>query len=138
MQWKVRGIRGATTVSENTPEAIANAVTELLDEIELHNQFTPEEIICVFFTATADIDAVFPAAIARKRPGWDCVPLLDLQQMQVQGSLSRCIRILMQVNTLQPQSAIVHCYLRQAKELRPDLDLAALDDAIASISKKKQ
>lgn len=138
MEWKVRGIRGATTVSENTPKAIAEAVTELLDEIEAHNQFTPEEIICVFFTATADIDAIFPAAIARKRPGWDCVPLLDLQQMQVQGSLPYCIRILMQVNTPQPQSAIVHCYLRQAKELRPDLDLAALDNAIAHMSKTKQ
>ncbi len=138
MEWKVRGIRGATTVSENTPKAIAEAVTELLDEIEAHNQFTPEEIICVFFTATADIDAMFPAAVARKRPGWDCVPLLDLQQMQVKGSLPYCIRILMQVNTPQPQAAIVHCYLRQAKALRPDLNLAALDDAIGSATSRSE
>ena len=128
MEWKVRGIRGATTVAENTALAIAEAVMELLDEIEAHNQFSPDEIICVFFTATPDLDAMFPAAAARKRQGWDCVPLLDLQQMDVEGSLKRCIRILIQVNTLQPQSAIVHRYLRQAQILRPDLKPKSLVD----------
>ena len=121
VEWKVRGIRGATTVTKNTVEAITEAVTELLDEIEAHNQLEPHEIICVFFTATSDLNAMFPAAAARQRPGWDHIPLLDLQQMQVDGSLERCIRILIQVNSPQPQSAIVHRYLRQAQALRPDL-----------------
>ncbi|GAB4546258.1 MAG: chorismate mutase [Pleurocapsa sp.] len=122
VEWKVRGIRGATTVTSNSIEAIKEAVTELLDEIEAHNQLDPQEIICVFFTATSDLNATFPAAVARQRPGWDRVPLLDLQQMHVDGSLKRCIRILIQVNTLQPQSAMVHRYLRQAQALRPDLN----------------
>ncbi len=123
MEWKVRGIRGATTVAENSKIAIAEAVTELLDEIEAHNQFDCEEIISVFFSVTPDLDAVFPAAIARKRPGWNSVPLLDLQHMNVTGSLERCIRILIQVNSLAPQSAMNHCYLRDAKSLRPDLEM---------------
>ena len=123
MEWKVRGIRGATTVAENTVLAMAEAVNELLDEMEAHNQFQAEDIVCVFFTTTADLDAIFPAAVARKRPGWNCVPLLDLQQMHVQESLKRCIRILIQVNTSLPQSAMVHRYLRQAQALRPDLDV---------------
>lgn len=123
MEWKVRGIRGATTVSENTVGAMAIAVNELIDEIEAHNVFKPEDMVCVFFTVTADLDAMFPAAAARKRSGWDYVPLIDLQQMNVKGSLERCIRILIQVNTLLPQSAIVHRYLRQAQALRPDLDI---------------
>ena len=122
MEWKVRGIRGATTVMNNNVEEITTAVTELLDEIEAHNQIDSHEIICVFFTATRDLDAMFPAAAARKRPGWDSIPLLDLQQMHVDGSLERCIRILIQVNTLQPQSAIIHRYLRRAQALRPDLN----------------
>ena len=121
MEWKVRGIRGATTVAENTVPAITNATNELLDEIEAHNQFQPDDLVCVFFTATADIDAIFPAAVARSRPGWNFVPLIDLQQMHVQGSLERCIRILIQVNTVISQSAITHCYLRKAQNLRPDL-----------------
>ncbi len=124
MEWKVRGIRGATTVESNTREAIAEAVTELLDEIEAYNSFSSEDISYVFFTTTPDLDAVFPAAVARQRPGWDLVPLLDLQQMAVPGSLKRCIRILIQVNTTLPQSAIAHRYLRQAQYLRPDLSIA--------------
>ncbi len=49
MEWKVRGIRGATTVPENTVTALAEAVNELLDEIEVHNKFQAEDIVCVFF-----------------------------------------------------------------------------------------
>ncbi len=123
MEWKVRGIRGAITVEQNSIEAIKDAVTELLDEIENHNQFSSEDISCVFFTATSDLNSTFPAAIARHRPGWDKVPLLDLQQMYVPGSLEHCIRVLIQVNTLKPQSAMIHCYLRNATKLRPDLSL---------------
>ncbi len=123
MEWKVRGIRGATTVAENSKAAIEEGVTELLDEIEEHNQFKCEDIICVFFSATSDLDMIYPAAIARKRPGWNLVPLLDLQQMYVQGSLERCIRILIQVNSPLPQSAMIHRYLRKAKNLRPDLEI---------------
>ena len=123
VEWRVRGIRGATTVSENTATAMSDAVHELLAEIEAHNLFQPQDIVCVFFTVTTDLDAIFPAAVARKRPGWDRVPLMDLQQMYVEGSLKRCIRVLIQVNTTVSQSAIVHRYLKQAKALRPDLDI---------------
>lgn len=123
MEWKVRGIRGATTVSENTSVAIAIATNELLDEIEAYNIFKPQDLVSVIFTVTSDIDAMFPAAAARKRPGWNYVPLIDLQQMHVVGSLERCIRVLVQVNTSLPQTAIIHRYLHQAQGLRPDLDL---------------
>jgi chorismate mutase len=123
VEWQVRGVRGATTVTENTVTAMSDAVHELIAEIEAHNLFRPQDIVCVFFTVTADLDAIFPAAAARNRPGWDHVPLIDLQQMNVQGSLERCIRILIQVNTPVDQSAIVHRYLRRAQSLRPDLDV---------------
>ena len=123
LEWQVRGIRGATTVTENTATAMTDAVHELLSEIQAHNLFQPQDIVCVFFTVTTDLNAIFPAAAARKRPGWDRVPLMDLQQMYVEGSLERCIRVLIQVNTTVPQSAIVHRYLKQAKALRPDLDI---------------
>lgn len=121
MEWKVRGIRGATTVEENSLEAISKGVTELLDDIKEHNDFATEDIVCVFFSATPDLNAVFPAAIARQRKDWDSVPLLDLQQMDVPGSLENCIRILIQVNSTSPQSAMNHSYLREAEKLRPDL-----------------
>ncbi|MGD1808105.1 chorismate mutase [Dapis sp. BLCC M126] len=122
MAWRVQAIRGATTVSENSIEAIREAVTELLDELETHNQIDPEQIISTTFSVTRDLDAIFPAAIARQRPHWNHVPLLDVQQMHVEGSLERCIRFLIHVNMPETHSQkIVHTYLREAKNLRPDL-----------------
>ena len=126
LMWKVRAIRGATTTPENSVEAIQTAVTELIEAIEKHNQLDPEEIVSATFTATRDLDAIFPAAIARKRPQWDKVALLDVQQMHVEGSLERCIRVLIHVNTTQHQNEIVHVYLGKAKNLRPDWNLAHL------------
>ncbi|AFY38614.1 chorismate mutase [[Leptolyngbya] sp. PCC 7376] len=124
MDWKVRAIRGATTASSNTKEAIAESVKELLDDIDQRNELDPEEIISVVFTTTADLDAIFPAAIARKRDHWDSVPLLDVQQMAVTPSLQQCIRVLIHINTPKPQAEIKHSYLREASNLRPDWSLA--------------
>ena len=126
MEWKVRGIRGAITVDRNTAPAITDAVNELLTEIESYNQFDAEDIVCVFFTTTADLNAMFPAAAARNRPGWNYVPLIDLQQMPVPGSLKCCIRVLIQLNTTLPQSKMIHRYLRDAQALRPDLDSSSI------------
>ena len=124
MEWRVRAIRGATTVSENTVEAIREAVMELLDEVEAHNQINHDEIISAIFTATTDLDAIFPAAIARQRPDWDHIALLDVQHMHVEGSLEQCIRCLIHINTPVSQVQIYHPYLRRAKNLRPDWSLA--------------
>jgi chorismate mutase len=119
--WRVRAIRGATTVTSNTVGEIGAAVTELLDQVEHHNVLDLAEIVSVTFSVTHDLDAIFPAAIARARPGWDNVPLLDVQQMFVVGSLPRCIRLLVHFNTPDPDVTIAHAYLRGAQALRPDL-----------------
>lgn len=123
VEWRVRAIRGATTVSENSVEAIREAVHELLEALETYNQLDPEQIISATFTVTRDLDAVFPAAIARERPRWDGVPLLDVQQMYVKESLERCIRFLIHFNTQNPDAPIYHPYLRDAQTLRPDLSI---------------
>jgi chorismate mutase len=105
-------------------DEIAAAVTELLDQVEHHNVLDLDEIVSVTFSVTQDLDAIFPAAIARRRPGWHSVPLLDVQQMHVVGSLERCIRLLIHFNTSDPNAPIHHAYLRGAQALRPDLVLA--------------
>lgn len=115
-------IRGATTVPENTVEAMRQAVMELLDELEKRNQLHPTDIISVTFSVTRDLNATFPAAIARSRSHWDNVPMLDVQEMHVDGSLERCIRFL--VHAYLPTSAqIYHTYLRHAEKLRPDWNM---------------
>lgn len=120
VEWQVRAIRGATTASDNSVEAIRAAVTELLDELESRNGLDPEDIVSATFSATRDLDATFPASIARERPHWQQVPLLDVQQMHVEGSLERCIRCLIHVNTPVSSREIHHPYLQKAQHLRPD------------------
>ena len=120
VSWKVRAIRGATTASENSVGAIQEAVNELMSAIETENTLDLTEIISVTFSVTRDLDAVFPAAIARQRHNWDKVPLLDVQQMYVASDLDFCIRCLIHFNTPDPNQPIHHIYQRGARNLRPD------------------
>lgn len=124
MEWRIQAIRGAITVSENSVEAIREAVHELLDELESRNPLHPSQIISATFSATRDLDAIFPASVARERSLWSDVPLLDVQQMHVEGSLERCIRFLIHISTPAPGIKVHHPYLRQAQCLRPDLSFA--------------
>jgi len=116
----VRGIRGATTVNSNTKEEIIEITKELLIALQRENNFKIEDIVSVFFNVTSDLNAAFPAQAAREI-GWNKVPLLDMQEIEVPGSLPRCIRILVQINCQKSLQEIKHCYLRGAKILRKDL-----------------
>ena len=114
----LRALRGATTTTANSREAIQEAVEELLNALVERNNLSGEQILSLTFSVTTDLDACFPAAIARQRPGWDGVALLDCQQMAVAGDLKRCIRLLAHV-WLEQRAR--HAYLREAAKLRPDL-----------------
>lgn len=117
----VRGLRGATTVEQNVAADILAATRELLQELLSANGIsTYEEIVSAVFTTTPDVNAVFPAEAARSL-GMSQVPLLCASEIAVPNSMPRCIRILLHVNTDQPQSAMKHVYLREAKRLRPDM-----------------
>ncbi len=116
----VRGIRGATTVDSNSKEEIIEKTKELLIALKKENDFKIENITSIFFSATSDLNAVFPAQAAREL-GWKQVPLFDMKEIDVPGSLPRCIRILIQINCSKSQQRIKHCYLRGAKILRKDL-----------------
>jgi chorismate mutase len=115
-----RGIRGATSVPENRAEAILEATGELLQQIIDQNGVREEDVASVIFTATPDLDAVYPAVAAR-RMGWTHTTLLCVQEMSVPGSLPHCIRVLIHWNTERTNGEIHHVYLREACSLRPDL-----------------
>jgi len=116
----IRGVRGATTVDANNPEAILDATRELLTMIQRENNLAAEDLAAAWFTVTRDLDAAFPAAAARDL-GWDQVPLMDAQEIPVPGALPRCIRVLLLWHTDRAQDAVHHVYLRGARVLRPDL-----------------
>lgn len=115
----LRALRGATTASANTAAAMSAAVDELLDALIAENGLEGERVLTATFSVTADLNALFPASLARRRPGWDGVALLDCQQMQVEGDLVRCIRVLVQA-WMPAHQAVSHPYLRDAARLRPD------------------
>jgi chorismate mutase len=116
---ELRALRGATTATANTCEAIGEAVGELIDALMARNGLQGRHVLSVTFSVTADLDACFPAAIARRRADWQGVALLDCQQMAVAGDLPRCIRLLAHA-WLDPGREVVHPYLREAARLRPD------------------
>lgn len=116
----VRGIRGAITIQDNDAEQIRQATHELLEEMAKRNSLTPADIISAIFTLTKDLDAAFPAAFAREL-GWDRVPMICLNEIPVPGSLSRCIRVLLHVESSLSQEEIQPVYLREAANLRRDL-----------------
>jgi chorismate mutase len=117
----VRGIRGATTVCEDSASAILAATRELLLAIlEANPDLQPADIASIFFTMTQDLRAAYPAQAARAL-GWDDVPLMDALEIPVPGSLAGCIRVLIHWNTRLAQRDVRHVYLRQAAQLRPDL-----------------
>jgi chorismate mutase len=118
---RCRGIRGATTAAENTADSILGATGELLTRLISVNQIVAEDTAAIFFTATPDLDATFPARAARDL-GYVNVPLMCSQEIPVSFAPVRCIRVLMLVNTFKRVEEIVHVYLRGAASLRSDLN----------------
>ena len=98
---------------------IEDAVVELIDELISRNNLTKTNLLSITFTATKDLDACFPASIARKCNGLDSVAFIDCQQMYVSNDIDFCIRIMAQV-LLPPNNPIKHPYLRGASKLRTD------------------
>mgnify|MGYP001963428407 CR=1 FL=1 len=117
--YKIAFIRGATTAKGNTVKDIEDAVVELIDELISRNNLTKTNLLSITFTATKDLDACFPASIARKCNGLDSVAFLDCQQMHVSNDVDFCIRMMAQV-LLPPNFSVRHPYLRGASKLRTD------------------
>ena len=120
-EWRLRGVRGATTVSANTRSAILDATEELLGELIVRNGIAGGEVASVWFTTTPDLNAEFPAVVARRSFQWTDAALMCGHEMAVPGSLPACLRVLIHVNTRLRQDQVEHVYLRGAAVLRPDL-----------------
>ena len=116
---RITFIRGATTSTGNSIGEIEDAVFELINELISRNKLSKTNLLSITFTATRDLDACFPASIARKCNGLDSVAFLDCQQMYVSNDVEFCIRIMAQV-LLPPNNPVKHPYLRGAAKLRSD------------------
>lgn len=116
----VRALRGATTAKGNSRQEILEATRELVLEVISRNSVKPKDLVCIIFSSTPDLNAAFPASAAREA-GLDTVPLFGAQEVGVEGSPKRCIRLLALFNTEKAQEGLRHVYLRGATVLRPDI-----------------
>jgi len=115
----LRGLRGATTATANTSEAILEATEELIRALQDANGFAPNDVESAIFTSSPDLTAEYPARAAR-RLGWDNVPLLGASEVAVPNGVPRCVRLLLHLYTSRSPSELKHIYLRGAAQLRPD------------------
>ena len=106
-------------MERNHPDDIISATDELLHALVDANDLDPSDIVTAVFTVTPDLTATFPARASRGH-GWDQVAILHATEIPVPGSLPRCIRVLVLAYSTRTPPEIKHCYLREAKSLRPD------------------
>ena len=122
MSERLYALRGATSVPENSAEAILAATEELMRVLIERNELEIDRFVSCIFTATDDLNAEFPALAARNI-GFDRVSLICTREIDVPGALPRVIRVL--AHYYAPDGHVArHVYLGEARSLRADLDAA--------------
>jgi chorismate mutase len=120
MPGSLRALRGATSIDEDTPEQITDRVATLLREMFERNGVDHDDIVSILFTATDDIHAMFPATAARTI-GLGDVPLLCARELDIEGGMPRCIRVLVHLESDRSRAELHHVYLEGTRSLRDDL-----------------
>lgn len=117
----IRGLRGAITIESDKPEYVLEETAKLALAVAEANQVKPEDITSIIISTTPDITSAFPAKSVRSMEGWQFVPIMCMHEMNVEGALPLCIRVLIHANTELAQDQVRHIYLNDAVKLRPDL-----------------
>jgi chorismate mutase len=117
---RIRAVRGATTVDADTRTEVIARTQELVRAIVERNSIAPDDMVSILFTATDDIHSAFPAEAAREA-GLTLVPLMCARELEVEGGVERCIRVMLHVYTTLDADQLRHPYLHGARQLRTDL-----------------
>ena len=120
MSDRIRALRGAITLEADTKDQVIERTARLLQTLLERNEATKADLISIVFTATGDIRSEFPAAAARSI-GISDVPLLCARELDVEGAIGLCIRVLVHLYTDKEPAALRHVYLEGAVPLRTDL-----------------
>jgi len=120
MSAQVRALRGATTFDTDDAPHVSGRVTTLVSEMLERNEVRHEDLVSILFTATDDLHSIFPATAARSL-GLGDVPLICARELDIDGAMPRCIRVMMHLVTGRPRSELHHVYLEGAVVLRDDL-----------------
>jgi chorismate mutase len=117
---RVRALRGATTLERDERDHLIERTQELIAGVFARNQLTEDDLISIVFTATDDVHSAYPAEAAREA-GITHVPLLCARELEIDGGIARCIRILIHAYTDRGATELRHVYLHEARQLRTDL-----------------
>jgi chorismate mutase len=116
----VRAVRGATQLERDDREHLLERVAEMVRDVMTANDLAVDDFISIFFTATADLHAEFPAYAARTI-GITDVPFLCASEIAVPGAMERVVRLMAFVEADFSRAEARHVYLRGAQALRTDL-----------------
>jgi chorismate mutase len=117
---RVRALRGATTLDDDERGHLIERTQELIAAVFDRNQLTEDDLISIVFTATDDVHSAYPAEAAREA-GITHIPLLCARELEIDGGIARCIRILVHAYTARSATELRHVYLHAARQLRTDL-----------------
>jgi chorismate mutase len=117
---RVRALRGATTLDHDDRDHLIERTQELMAAVFARNELVEDDLISIVFTATDDIHAAYPAEAAREA-GITHVPLLCARELEIDGGIARCVRILIHAYTARTATELRHVYLHDARQLRTDL-----------------
>lgn len=120
MSTRVRALRAATTLDADEREHLLARTQELIAALLERNGLDEEDLISIVFTATDDVHSAYPAEAAREA-GITHVPLLCARELEIDGGIERCIRLLVHAYTDRDARALRHVYLHGARQLRTDL-----------------
>lgn len=111
-KYKIVGIRGATSLTDDHPMKLTENVLELWSEIMDKNDIS--RIISVIFSVTPDIKSLNPATILREKLDLNNVPFMSLEEASFNDSRKKIIRVLI----ICESSTQNFVYLHEAKNLR--------------------
>ena len=117
---RIRALRGAITLEEDSRDQVMERTATLLQAILERNSVGRDDLVSFVFTATGDIHSEFPAAAARAI-GISDVPLLCARELDIEGAVPLCIRVLIHFYTEAAAADLRHVYLEGALPLRTDL-----------------
>lgn len=117
---RVRALRGATTLERDEREHMMERTQELIHALFERNGLVEDDLVSIVFTATDDLHSAYPAEAARVA-GITHVPLLCARELEIDGGIRRCVRLLVHAYTARGVRDLRHAYLHEARQLRTDL-----------------
>ena len=117
----IAAVRGATTISGDSPDEIAAKVAEMMQKLLEQNRCSVSDIVSIIFTTTNDVRSLNPATALRSDSRYRHTPLLCVQEAQYQGSIPLMIRVLLHIRCSIANTILKPLYIHGARALRPDI-----------------